>query len=72
MIARFVHHTWMMDVTEIRSFLGLQVFHLAGVFDAFSRVPLALSHLGQARRDAARHGATSDARPPGSSPPRST
>jgi transposase InsO family protein len=32
----------MMDVTEVRSFLGLRVFHVAGVFDAFSRVPLAL------------------------------
>jgi transposase InsO family protein len=41
-IARFVHHVWMMDVTEVRSFLGLRVFHVAGVFDAFSRVPLAL------------------------------
>jgi transposase InsO family protein len=41
-IARFVHHVWMMDITEVRSFLGLRVFHVAGVFDAFSRVPLAL------------------------------
>ena len=41
-IARFVHHVWMMDVAEVRSFLGLRVFHVAGVFDAFSRVPLAL------------------------------
>lgn len=42
MIAHFVHHVWMMDITEVRSFLGLRVFHVAGVFDAFSRVPLAL------------------------------
>jgi transposase InsO family protein len=41
-ISRFVHHVWMMDVTEVRSFLGLRIFHAAGVFDAFSRVPLAL------------------------------
>jgi transposase InsO family protein len=41
-VARFVHHVWMMDVTEIRSFLGLRVCHVAGIFDAFSRVPLAL------------------------------
>ena len=41
-ISRFVHHVWMMDVTEVRSFLGLQVFHVVGVFDAFSRMPLAL------------------------------
>jgi transposase InsO family protein len=41
-IARFVHHTWMMDVTEIPALLGGQVFHLAGVFDASSRAPLAL------------------------------
>ena len=52
-ITRFVHHVWMMDVTEVRSFLGLQVFHVAGVFDAFSRVPLAL-HVGEAKPDAAR------------------
>jgi transposase InsO family protein len=31
----------MMDVTEVRAFLG-GTFHVAGVFDAFSRVPLAL------------------------------
>jgi len=41
-IARFVHHVWMMDVTEVRSFLGLRVFHVAAVLDAFSRTPLAL------------------------------
>jgi hypothetical protein len=41
-IARYVNHVWMMDVTEIRAFLGGQVFHMAGVFDAFSRAPLAL------------------------------
>jgi len=40
-IARFVHHTWMMDVTEIRSFLG-GTLYLASVFDAFSRVPLTI------------------------------
>jgi transposase InsO family protein len=40
-VARFVHHVWMMDVTVIRRFLGSDL-HLAGVFDAFSRVPLAL------------------------------
>jgi transposase InsO family protein len=41
-IARFSHHVWMMDVTEVKSFLGIQVFRVAGVFDAFSRAPLAL------------------------------
>ena len=40
-IARCVHHVWMMDITEVRSFLGLRVFHVASVFDAFPRVPLA-------------------------------
>jgi transposase InsO family protein len=40
-VARFVHHVWMMDVTVIQTFLGGTV-HLAGVFDAYSRVPLAL------------------------------
>ena len=41
-IARFVHHTWMMDVTIVRQFLGPDLY-LAAVFDAFSRVPLALN-----------------------------
>jgi transposase InsO family protein len=41
-IAHFVNHVWMMDVTEVRSFLGLRVFHVSAVFDAFSRTPLAL------------------------------
>jgi hypothetical protein len=40
-IARFSHHIWMMDVTVIKAFLGGE-FHVAAVFDAFSRVPLAL------------------------------
>ena len=33
----------MMDVTQTRAFLGLQQLHIAGVYDAFSRVPLALT-----------------------------
>jgi transposase InsO family protein len=37
----FVHHTWMMDVTQIRQFLGTDIY-LAAVFDAHSRVPLLL------------------------------
>ena len=41
-IARFVHHTWMMDVSVVRRLLGSEA-HVAAVFDAFSRVPLALS-----------------------------
>jgi len=41
-IARFTHHVWMMDLTEVRSFLGLRVFHVAAVFDACSRAPLGL------------------------------
>jgi transposase InsO family protein len=40
-IARFVHHVWMMDTTQVQAFLGGS-FHVAGVFDAFSRAPLAL------------------------------
>jgi transposase InsO family protein len=40
-VAHFVHHVWMMDVTEIQALLGPS-FYLASVFDAFSRVPLAL------------------------------
>jgi len=43
-IARFVNHTWMMDATLVQTFLNGQYreLHLAGVFDAFSRVPLVL------------------------------
>jgi transposase InsO family protein len=40
-IARFAHHVWMMDVTEVQAFLG-GTLHVAAVFDAFSRVPLAV------------------------------
>jgi len=38
---RFVHHTWMMDITQIRQFLG-PTLYLAAVFEAHSRVPLIL------------------------------
>jgi transposase InsO family protein len=41
-VARFVHHVWMMDVTVVQSLFGIHTFHMAGVYDAFSRVPLAL------------------------------
>jgi hypothetical protein len=34
--ARFVHHTWMMDVSEVRQFLGPKL-HMACVFDTFGR-----------------------------------
>ncbi len=40
--ARFVHHTWMMDVSEVQQILG-GTLYLAGVFDAFSRCPLVLT-----------------------------
>jgi transposase InsO family protein len=41
-VARFVNHVWMMDVTLVRSFLNGQhrEIHVAAVFDAFSRAPL--------------------------------
>jgi len=39
--ARFVHHVWMMDVSEVKQLLGPSL-QMAAVFDAFSRVPLAL------------------------------
>lgn len=38
--ARFVHHVWMIDLSEVRAFLG-GTFYMAAAFDAFSRVPLA-------------------------------
>jgi len=41
-VARFVNHVWMMDVTIVKSFLGLSELHVAGVFEAFSRAPLSL------------------------------
>lgn len=41
MIARFVHHVWMLNVSQVRQFLGPDLF-MAAVFDAFSRAPLAL------------------------------
>jgi transposase InsO family protein len=43
-VARFVNHTWMMDATLVQTFLNGQYreVHVAGVFDAFSRVPLVL------------------------------
>jgi len=40
-MARFVHHVWMMDVSQVKQFLGPEL-SMAAVFDAFSRVPLAL------------------------------
>ena len=40
-IARFVNHVWMMDVSVVQSFLGGDLY-LAAVFDAFSRSPLAV------------------------------
>lgn len=41
-VARFVNHVWMMDVTVVKSFLGMSELHVAGVLDGFCRVPLAL------------------------------
>lgn len=40
-VARFVNHVWMMDISEVKQLLG-RPLHLAAVFDAFSRVTLAL------------------------------
>ncbi len=39
--ARYPHHVWMLDLTEIPGFLRLFSFKLAVVLDAFSRAPLA-------------------------------
>ena len=39
--ARYPHHVWMLDLTEIPGFLRLFCFKLALVFDVFSRMPLA-------------------------------
>jgi len=40
--ARGPHHAWLADVTHVRSLFGLRVFRIAAVFDAHSRMPLAL------------------------------
>ena len=42
MIARFVNHVWMMDISVVQALLGGE-FYMAAVFDAFCRVPLAIS-----------------------------
>jgi transposase InsO family protein len=39
--ARYPHHVWMLDLTEIPGFLRLFSFKLAVIFDVFSRAPLA-------------------------------
>jgi len=39
--ARYPHHVWMLDLTEIPGFLRLFSFKLAVILDVFSRVPLA-------------------------------
>jgi transposase InsO family protein len=49
-VARFVHHVWMMDISHVKQFLGPDLY-MAAVFDAFSRMPLALE-VFQARPDA--------------------
>lgn len=40
-VANFVHHVWMMDVTEFKTLFGARTLYFAAVFDAFSRLPLA-------------------------------
>jgi transposase InsO family protein len=40
-VARFVHHVWMMDISHVKQFLGPDLY-MAAVYDAFSRAPLAL------------------------------
>ena len=51
-VARFVNHVWMMDVSLVQSFLGGDLY-LAAVFDAFSRAPLAFSTFDQKPRASA-------------------
>jgi transposase InsO family protein len=41
-VARFVNHVWMMDVSVVQAFLGGELY-LGAVFDAFSRAPLAMA-----------------------------
>lgn len=42
LVTRFVHHTWMLDVSVFRQFLGPDLF-MAAIFDAHSRAPLAVA-----------------------------
>lgn len=51
-VARFVHHVWMMDISHIKQFLGPDLY-MAAVYDALSRAPLALE-VFQVRPDARR------------------
>jgi transposase InsO family protein len=41
-VARFVNHVWMVDVSVVQALLGGE-FYMAAVFDAFSRASLAIS-----------------------------
>lgn len=51
-VARFVHHVWMMDISHIKQFLGPDLY-MAAVYDAFSRAPLAVEvfHARPAAKD---------------------
>lgn len=70
-VARFVNHVWMMDVSVVHSFLGEGLYR-AAVFDAFSGSPLAVAtyaRKGGAGATTAHSSASSrgrrDRRPPG-------
>lgn len=39
---KFTHHIWFMDLTQIPGLFGTAWFHVAAIFDGFSRLPLAL------------------------------
>ncbi len=39
-VANFVHHVWMMDVTEFKTLFGARTLYFAAAVDAFSRLPL--------------------------------
>jgi putative transposase len=45
--ARFPHHVWHLDLTEIQAFLRATSFSLAVVFDSASRMPLSWKLFGQ-------------------------
>jgi transposase InsO family protein len=63
-IARFVHHVWMMDVTEVRTFLGLRVFHVAAGGEFRGRVfARAARRLGIQQRFASASNIHATARP---------
>jgi transposase InsO family protein len=39
-VARYLNHVWMSDITQLPGLFGLTRFHIASIFDVVSRMPL--------------------------------